>query len=64
MTKKRKSASDFPDIETDYLRHECAELGRKLEERENVIRFIVRGALAIEAERDELRRLAAEDVPF
>lgn len=59
-----KRTKEQIDQEADYLRFRCAELKAQVEERDAIIRLMVKGASAMEAEIVELKKLVDVEVPF
>ena len=62
--RKHGTPQTQPNQEIAYLRDEIAHLRKELEQRDAVIKLIVKGAAVIEAERDKYQKLADDDVPF
>ena len=59
-----KRSKEQIDQEASYLFQRCAELKKQVEEREAIIKLIVRAASVIEAELAAVKKLVDEDVPF
>jgi cell shape-determining protein MreC len=52
------------DFEYSVLLDENQRLTKELEERNATIRFLVKAASVIEAERDQYEKFASDEVPF
>jgi len=64
MPRTRKPSKEQIDQEAAYLTFRCEELEKQVEERDAIIKLIVKGASAMEVEIAGLKKLVDNEVPF